>query len=615
MNVGGARPRLRSVVGGSFVGLGSALTVRIQSRFLRVQRALFQSIRVRLLCIIGASILPFIFLLTWSGEHNRQRYLDLAESRLLQSASLIAAEQKQILESARQLLTAMALTSSSTQQDPIACRVYLAHVQKAYQRYFVFILFDANGSIICEFPSDNRVIAESGLNLFQASFGSSAFVVSRYAKLTEDRLPVLPMTYTVRDDAGSIVEVLATALRIDWLDKYLVTLSLPAGLSVTLLGPFGSVLTSHPDEPFPSGFRPEWWRQDTINDAQIVRTGDRIIALARAAEGGLTVAVSQPTGEIAATATHLLLLELATGGVVLFAAGGIAWTVGEVAILRRIRRLGRVACSLESGDLEARYGSERESDELDQLGQAFDRMASVLQRRMDELARSNRDLQQFAGVVSHDLQEPLRMVSSYCDLLRRQYQGSLDADADRFIEFAVDGARRMQLLIQDLLAYARIGSREQPLTLIDMTNVCELALANLKLAIEESGATISAGLLPIVLGDKLQLAQLLQNLFGNAIKYQREGKPKIQVTAERRGSCWVFAVIDNGIGIDPKFADKIFEIFKRLHTRDEYIGTGIGLAICKRIVERHGGEIWLDCGYCDGARFCFTLPADRDQRL
>ena len=550
-------------------------------------------------------------LLTWSGEHNRRRYLELAESRLLQSASSIAAEQTQILESARQLLTAMALTSDSTQQDPFACQVYLAHVQKAYQRYFVFIIFDAKNSIVCQFPS----ISISDINLFGASSADSAFAVSKYAKLTEEGLPVLPMTYTSRDDAGNIVAILATALRIDWLDKYLEKLPLPAGLSVTLLGPFGSVLASHPDEPFPSESRPEWWRQDTTKDGRIVKTGDRIIALVRAGEGGLTVAVSQPTREIAVTATHLLWFQLATGSVVLFGAGGIAWTVGEVAILRRIRRLGRLACSLEMGHLEARYGSEREGDELDQLGQAFDRMASVLQRRLDELARSNRDLQQFAGVVSHDLQEPLRMVSSYCDLLRRRYQGRLDADADRFIEFAVDGARRMQLLIQDLLAYARIDSRGQPLTQIDMTNVCELALANLTLAIEESGATIRVGPLPIVLGDKLQLTQLLQNLFGNGIKYQREDKPTIQLTAERRGSCWLFIVADNGIGINPKFADKIFEIFKRLHTRDEYVGTGIGLAMCKRIVERHGGEIWLDCGYRDGARFCFTLPADRDQRL
>jgi PAS domain S-box-containing protein len=230
------------------------------------------------------------------------------------------------------------------------------------------------------------------------------------------------------------------------------------------------------------------------------------------------------------------------------------------------------------------------------------------QRALDELARSNRDLEQFAHVVSHDLQEPLRMVSSYCELLRRGYRGRLDDDADQFIEFAVDGAQRMQALIQDLLAYSRVGSRGGAFKKTDANRSLELALANLQEAIAESQARISVDSLPTVFADEVQLAQLLQNLVSNAIKYRRGEPPEIRISAEPRGPLWAFAVTDKGIGVEPRFAHSVFEVFKRLHSRKEFPGTGIGLAICKRIAERHGGEIWLDCEYRDGARFWFTLP-------
>jgi PAS domain S-box-containing protein len=235
------------------------------------------------------------------------------------------------------------------------------------------------------------------------------------------------------------------------------------------------------------------------------------------------------------------------------------------------------------------------------------------QRALDKLARSNRDLEQFARVVSHDLQEPLRMVSSYCELLRRRYRGRLDNEADQFIDYAIDGAQRMQLLIQDLLAYSRVEVRGAAFGETDANCSFELTLINLQKSIAESQARITAVPLPTVLADEVQLVQLFQNLVSNAIKYRRDARPEIRISVEPQGGFWAFAVTDNGIGIEPRFARSIFEPFKRLHSRQEVPGTGIGLAICKRIVERHGGEIWLDCEYRDGARFCFTLPRFGDR--
>ena len=224
-----------------------------------------------------------------------------------------------------------------------------------------------------------------------------------------------------------------------------------------------------------------------------------------------------------------------------------------------------------------------------------------------EMQRSNTELEQFAYVISHDLQEPLRMVSSYTQLLAKRYSNKLDSDADEFIAYAVDGAKRMQTLLHDLLDYSRVGTRGKPFTLVNCEHVVEQAMANLKIAIEESEAAVSYDVLPTVMGDEGQLVQLFQNLIGNAIKFRREEPPKVHIWARRRNSVVTFSVNDNGIGINPQHSQSIFEIFRRLHTREEYPGTGMGLAICKKIVERHGGHISVQSQPGQGSTFDFSV--------
>ena len=240
------------------------------------------------------------------------------------------------------------------------------------------------------------------------------------------------------------------------------------------------------------------------------------------------------------------------------------------------------------------------------------RAEEKLRLTVADLARSNKDLEQFAYVASHDLQEPLRMVSSYTQLLARRYQGQLDATANEFIAFAVDGADRMQKLINDLLTYSRVGTRAQAFQPTDCTAALGQALANLRAAIETSGTLVTHGPLPAVVHDNLLLVQLFQNLIGNAIKFHVEAPPRVHVSADRQGDEWVFAVRDNGIGIDPQYADRIFTIFQRLHTREEYPGTGIGLAICKKIVEHRGGRIWVESQPGTGSTFYFSIPMGGD---
>ncbi|TET85659.1 MAG: PAS domain S-box protein, partial [Anaerolineales bacterium] len=236
------------------------------------------------------------------------------------------------------------------------------------------------------------------------------------------------------------------------------------------------------------------------------------------------------------------------------------------------------------------------------------RAEKELKETMADLERSNAELEQFAYVASHDLQEPLRMVSSFTQLLAQRYKGKLDADADDFITFAVDGANRMQRLINDLLTYSRVGTRGKPLQTTYCEAVIDQSLDNLKLAIENCGAVITHDPLPSVMADESQLVQLFQNLIDNAIKFRGDQPPRVHVGVESKDGEWVFSVHDNGIGIDPEHFDRIFVIFQRLHGKQEYAGTGMGLATSKKIVERHAGRIWVESKPGKGATFYFTMP-------
>ena len=234
----------------------------------------------------------------------------------------------------------------------------------------------------------------------------------------------------------------------------------------------------------------------------------------------------------------------------------------------------------------------------------------TLKSKMEELSASNAELEQFAYVSSHDLQEPLRMITSYLQLLQRRYQGKLDEKADKYIYFAVDGAARMQVLINDLLEFSRVTTKAREPKSSDCEFILNQVLSDLELYIKENKATISHETLPEIMADPTQLAQVFQNLIANGIKFHSYEAPKIHISAEKKANEWQFSVKDNGIGIDPQYSDKIFEVFKRLHKKEEYPGTGIGLAVCKKIVERHGGRIWIESELCKGSTFYFTLPVN-----
>jgi len=264
--------------------------------------------------------------------------------------------------------------------------------------------------------------------------------------------------------------------------------------------------------------------------------------------------------------------------------------------------------------LRAQAELEKRAQDLQKELTERKRAEEELKQKTDELARSNKELEQFAYVASHDLREPLRMVTGYVKLLARRYKEKLDADADDFINFAVDGATRMQRLIDDLLIYSRVNTRGKEFEPTDCEMILGQCLNNLQVAIGERGAVITHDPLPTVMADHLQLSQLFQNLIANAIKFHGSEAPRVHISAKQRNDEWVLSVNDNGIGIAPEHAERIFIMFQRLHGRGDYAGTGIGLAICKKIVERHGGRIWVESELGKGSTFYFTIPTKGDQQ-
>lgn len=280
---------------------------------------------------------------------------------------------------------------------------------------------------------------------------------------------------------------------------------------------------------------------------------------------------------------------------------GLLLAAGFLISFVMVMALKRTNCALAASEEEVR----RFNLVLEEKVQT---RTKELEESVRSLENANKELEHFAYIASHDLQEPLRMVSSFTQLLGQQYKGKLDADADEYIHYAVDGAKRMQKLIQDLLSYSRVTTRGKPFEAVELDRVMDIICNILQLQIEENQATVRHEPLPVVMADMTQMTQLMQNLISNAIKFRREEPPEICVRAGREGDYWKISVSDNGIGIEPQYYERIFQMFQRLHSRERFDGTGIGLAICRKIVERHGGSIWVESVMDKGTTFCFTLP-------
>ncbi|NUT52001.1 MAG: histidine kinase [Saccharothrix sp.] len=352
--------------------------------------------------------------------------------------------------------------------------------------------------------------------------------------------------------------------------------------------------------------------QTTLVDAE---RGKALFDRARAAVDGLKTRLSEASVEarehLKNVARQVLLLVIGLGLLLVLIIAGVAVLLYRI-VIAPLTGLAADVRQVSSGDFahEVEAGGPRETV---MLGEDVEAMRVRILSDLEELRRSNSELEQFAYVASHDLQEPLRKVASFCQLLERRYAGQLDVRREQYLQVAVDGAKRMQVLINDLLAFSRVGRLTREQTLVDCDELVSQVLENYSEVIERTGATVEVADLPTVRGEESLLGGVFGNLISNALKFHGEEPPHVRVDVERTGEFWTFTISDTGIGIDPEYAERIFVIFQRLHHKDDYPGTGIGLAMCRKIVEYHGGRIWLDTTEgATGTTFRFTLPAVED---
>jgi signal transduction histidine kinase len=611
----------------------------------------FSKLRVRLLALVLFAILPALGLVLYTAFEQRRAAIKEATTIAQRTVGFAAAAQKQHIEACRQLLLTLSQLKEVRPERRQEAEALFRSLLEVHPIYANIGAIGMDGYLFASgLPVTNRVYV-GDRSYFQIARELQKFGVGEYQVGRVTGKATVNLAYPIKSREGRHpIGVVYAALDLNWLNQHAARAELPDGSTLTVIDRRGTVLVRNAmREP-----SVDWVGQMITNRPGVLRflrsgaevTGvgaglDGIKRLysstALSRTGGIVdayVIVGIPLQVAYAAANHMLVQNLIFLGIVSALALGAAWTGGDIFILRQVRGLVGAARKMRQGDLTARSGVDYGPGEIGQLSQSFDEMAATLEERVSdlqraqeelrslneeleervidrtlELKRSNEDLEQFAYVASHDLQEPLRMINNYLQLLRQRYQDQLDASALDFIGFALDGSKRMHQLIHDLLTYSRVGTHGKEFVPTDCEAVLADALANLSLTLEESGAEVTHDPLPTVEGDIVQLTQLFQNLLSNAVKFRGDAPPKVHIGVERQGADWEFTVRDNGIGIAEQDFDRVFIVFQRLHSREKYPGTGIGLAVCKKIVERHGGRIRVESKLGKGTVFHFTIPS------
>jgi len=614
----------------------------------RLRTPFFSQLRVRLLALVLLAILPALGLVLYTGQEQRRQARTEAEANAKRIVKLAAAGQKQHIETSRQILGTLAQLPQVRPERTEECSALFATLLQLHQVYANIGAIDAEGRLFASaMPPGEPHLAFSDQSYFQRARETGRFAVGEYQLGGLVERPTLTMAHPLREH-GQFRGIVFASLDLKWLHQMAPRSDLPEFATLTLVDREGTILVRHQN---PASNK-DWIGFSVKTNAvfqRILKEGSELTGVARGLDGlkrlyastslsrsgGLPdayVFVGIPVTSAYAAANRTMRQNSIFLGIVAVLALTAAWLASDLFVLRQVRSLVDAAQRLAHGDLKARSG-DAGPGELGQLARSFDDMAVAMERhvgdleksraetqalneeleqrvldRTMELRRSNEDLEQFAYVASHDLKEPLRIVKAYLELLQARHGAQLDAKAVEFVGLSLGGARRMEEFIDDLLAYSRVGRAGKAFESTDCNAAFERATANLQKAIEDTKAQITRDALPQVRGDITLLTQLFQNLISNALKFHGTVPPQVRVTVERKGLEWEFAVRDNGIGIAPQDFERVFVVFQRLHSRDAYPGTGIGLSVCKKIVERHGGRIWVESRLGHGTTFRFTLP-------
>jgi signal transduction histidine kinase len=591
--------------------------------------------------LVLLAVLPALGLALSHGLTQREQARTEAKAQAATQALNLATVQKEQFTAARQLIETLAATTVVRVIDPQGCSLLFSQLLGQSGGGVANILaVSATGERIGEavldagdfFPAARTPLGTpsyASRDWFAHVVRTGEFYTGPFT-LAPNGKPVMTIACPARGWDGGVKAVVAACLTLDALARSVADAPLPPGSTVGVLDGAGLLLAAIPEPKHLVGTnvsvspltRAVLDRAQGSAEAAGLDGVVKLVGFARLLPEPATapaVFVGVPLDEAYARSQELLRDQMGWLALVGVVGLGAAWVLGSRLLVGPIMSLVEAAEAIGRGEFGARLDESAHALELKRLGRAFNRMAEGLEERerglvqkTAELENSNKDLEQFAYVASHDLQEPLRKIISFADLLAKRCSGQLDETGQRYVDFMVDGARRMSQLINHLLTYSRLGTRGKAFARMEVAAALAVALDNLQLTIEEAGATVTQAGLPVVVADMAQIGQLFQNLIGNALKYRGPDAPVVRVSAARGEGAWTMAVADNGIGIAPQHFDRVFRMFQRLHTAREHPGVGIGLSFCKRIVERHGGRIWVESEEGRGSTFFFTLPDNQE---
>jgi signal transduction histidine kinase len=602
----------------------------------------FSSLRVRMVLLVLLAALPAVALTIYSGREQRKLAEAGVEKEILRLSQLATINQETFVENTRIFLVALSHMPAVRSADLQECQDLFAHLFTVhYPQFASFYVADLDFNIVCSAPNTHVPSRLKDCEHYAMMVASEDYVVSNYHICHSTGEAIMAMGYPVHDYNGNFIRVINISIDLTWLNDLAAEVDLPAGSTLAVLDHEGHYLTHYPEPekwtgkllPLDSPVYPLFSHGSGVLVAQEEDGVERIYATTpmQSSRGSVTVVMGIPSAAAYAEANHITTRNLIFLITATLLAAAAAFLLAEFLIMRQTRALLNTTKKLAAGDLSARTTIAGDGGELGQLAQSFDQMANALEQREQErqkaetamreyateLERSNRELQDFAYIASHDMQEPLRKILTFSELLRQRYDGTIEENGLEYLVRMERAARRLHDLINELLAYSRITTRAQPFEQVDLNEITERVLNDLDLQIEDSQAHIEVSKLPCLEADPSQMYQLIQNLISNALKFQEAGRqavikisvPQTSLSMHEPNSMVSLTVSDNGIGFDEKYLDRIFQPFQRLHRRDQYEGTGIGLAICRKIVERHGGSITAQSNPGQGATFEVSLPA------
>ncbi len=592
----------------------------------------FASLRSRAIFLVLLAILPLLALTLYSYFHQRERAIREVQRDELVAARNLATLQETLINNTRQLLATLARLPQVQRHDRAACNLLFAGVLKQCPYYAVVAAADPAGWVFASAPEAKEPVHIADRLFFQKAIQTRAFYVGEPVLGRISNKFSINLSFPMLDDQGQVQGVLIAGLDLQWLGSLLAKNDFPPGTALGLTDATGRVLFRYPE---PLKYIGKMLPQALIKAIAIgdegVAEGEglpgdkRLFAFARLSPPWqeLRVAIGLPREWAIDKVNQDLwrnLFWLSAVALIILVAARFS---GNLFILQPVDKLLKVTRRLTRGDLTARTGAPYQPGELGQLAQAFDQMADSLQerdadllktaaelrQRAQELTAANQELENFTYSVAHDLRAPLRSMGGFARILLEDYPDKLDADGRRYLNIIQQEARKLGQLIDGLLALARLGRKELSLARLDLAELARVVFDELKAAYPERNLQIEIQPLPEVLGDRVMFRQLLTNLLDNAIKFTQDRDPAlIQVSGWGAGQENIYCIKDNGVGFDMRYVHKLFEGFQRLHSEEEYGGTGVGLAIVKRIIDRHGGRVWAESRLGEGATICFALP-------